>query len=202
MSLPPELMLRADFFREQWEIAGPGMTAWMIGVLGLEEAWPITVVPGLPAEGPQAACLGPREVFCTATLHDLDPRVPETLRLNWVIAQALIRQKSDATRSQPARPSQPEFPDAATGDSGLRAVPTPEQLAAGLAVAARAEIVGDLPGDASAALAAWKFWTGRQPKSSEPVSGVNMPDEAAVFLAIEQALRADELSRTPHPWFT
>lgn len=110
----PTLELRMGFFREQWEIAGPGWLHLICRRIGPSPSAaaslaagpadvrkpvadglkaplpPVTVACRAPVSGPRAGVIDGNSCWCTALLHDLDPRVPETWRLTWVLTGVLL----------------------------------------------------------------------------------------------------------------
>ncbi len=87
-----ELELRADFFREQWLVSGPGQLAKVVSCCGLESPAPITLRWTMPSQGDVGGCELANVAWCPAVLHDLEPELPETVRLTWVLATALVLQ--------------------------------------------------------------------------------------------------------------
>lgn len=109
-AVPSELELRAGFFREQWEVSGPGQTAKIAAAIGLAEPAPVRIQLVMPVHGLAAGCLDSFHCWCTAALHDVDPAIPEILRLTWVISTALVQQRRGCGRSATQYSAGPGFP--------------------------------------------------------------------------------------------
>ncbi len=167
-----ELALRIGFFREQWEVAGPGWLVLIDAAIsgqqfqasGPKEArpaatqgelpsipgttTPVTVWCRTPDRGPGAGLIDRDHCWCVAVLHDVDPAVPETWRLTWVLAAALLLRATE------------------TGPGG------PEQLAETLEIAGTVTLetgreLGLIPVDDAVALRARKLW-GLAPPAETP----------------------------------
>jgi hypothetical protein len=120
-----ELALRIGFFREQWEIAGPGWLGLIDAVIGGDQiqasaqktakpaatpgglsstartTTPVTVWCRTPDRGPGAGLIDRDHCWCVAVLHDVDPAVPETWRLTWILAAALLLRATGTSSGGP-----------------------------------------------------------------------------------------------------
>jgi hypothetical protein len=105
-----ELRLRGEFFREQWEVCGPGQLAGIVRWIGLQKAAPITVRWTFPGPDAKGGCVSERECWCPAVLHDNVAGFSEVVRVTWMIATALVRQARQSGNDQDGN-CVPDVPD-------------------------------------------------------------------------------------------
>jgi hypothetical protein len=95
-----QLQLRVQPLQQAWEARGPGLMYQLrettAGLAVAESASVILVQPAAGGDG--LAHLATDRVHLEAVLTDIDPRLPETLRMAWLLSQISLDQTDWASR--------------------------------------------------------------------------------------------------------